>query len=62
VAWLEDPRVAFIGPGEDTGGAAGERKGHHKWRPVRELMGHRGRETMRRTFPREGKGIGDASG
>jgi hypothetical protein len=26
--------VAFIGSGEDTGGAAGERKGRHQWRPV----------------------------
>jgi hypothetical protein len=31
--------VAFIGAGVDTGGAAGERKGRHQWRPVRELMG-----------------------
>jgi hypothetical protein len=54
--------VAFIGLGEDTGGAAGERKGRHQWRPVRELMERRGRETMRRTFPREVKGIGNASG
>jgi hypothetical protein len=33
--------VAFIGAGEDTGGATGERKGHHQWQPVWELMGHR---------------------
>jgi hypothetical protein len=26
--------VAFIGSGEDTGGAAGERKGCHQWWPV----------------------------
>jgi hypothetical protein len=26
--------VAFIGSREDTGGAIGERKGRHKWRPV----------------------------
>jgi hypothetical protein len=51
VAWL----------GEDTGGVAGERKGLHRWSPVQELMGRRGRETTRRMFPREGKGIGDAS-
>jgi hypothetical protein len=62
VAWLGDPRVAFIGAGEDTGGAAGEIKGCHQWRPVWELMGRRGRETMRQTFPREGKAISDASG
>jgi hypothetical protein len=31
--------VAFIGARVDTGGAAGERKGRHQWRPVRELMG-----------------------
>jgi hypothetical protein len=28
---------------------------------VQELMGRRGREPTRRTFPREGRGIGDAS-
>jgi hypothetical protein len=26
--------VAFIGSGEDTGGAVGERKGRHQWQPV----------------------------
>jgi hypothetical protein len=26
--------VAFIDSGEDTGGAVGERKGRHQWRPV----------------------------
>jgi hypothetical protein len=26
--------VAFIGSGEDTGGAAGKRMGRHQWRPV----------------------------
>jgi hypothetical protein len=26
--------VSFIGSREDTGGAAGERKGHHQWRAV----------------------------
>jgi hypothetical protein len=27
-------RVGFIGSREDTGGADGERKGRHQWRPV----------------------------
>jgi hypothetical protein len=62
VAWLGDPRVAFIGVGEDPGGATGERKGCYQWWPVWKLMGHRGREMMRQMFPREGKGIDDASG
>jgi hypothetical protein len=43
VAWLGDPRVAFIGAGEDTGGATGERKGRHQWWPVWELMGASGK-------------------
>jgi hypothetical protein len=34
LAWLGDPRVAFIGAGEDTRGVAGERKGCHQWQPV----------------------------
>jgi hypothetical protein len=48
--------VAFIGAGEDTGGAAGERKGHHQWRPVWELMGHQGRE-MTSVFEGRGGGV-----
>jgi hypothetical protein len=43
VSWLGDPRVAFIGAGEDTGGATGERMGCHQWRPVRELNGALGK-------------------
>jgi hypothetical protein len=62
VAWLGDPRVAFIGSSEDTGGASEDRKGHHQWQPVRELMGRQGWETTRWTFPRVGKRISDASG
>jgi hypothetical protein len=30
--WLGDPWVAIIGSGEDTGGAAGERKACHQRR------------------------------
>jgi hypothetical protein len=50
--------VAFIGAGEDTKGPARERKGHHHWRLVRELMGHLGTESASVS---EGRGGGMAA-
>jgi hypothetical protein len=34
LAWFRILEVTFIGFGEDTGGAVGERKGRHHWRPI----------------------------
>jgi hypothetical protein len=52
--------VAFIGSGEDTGGAAGERKGCHQWRPIVDAFKTAIFEA--RTMSRRGCDEADASG